>query len=127
MGQALSARLRCARAKSSLLRFVFLGIVRQGIRYEDLRGITRPGVRDSQVDELGERDFSLLAISSARDALPAATAFSPESPARSLEDHHLRGRLAIDRAHGVVPCREAHKMGGRLAVAGLLVSSRQPG
>jgi hypothetical protein len=43
---------------------------------------------------------------------------------RTNRDEGCKG---IDRAHGVVPCREAHKMGGRLAVAGLLVSSRQPG
>jgi hypothetical protein len=53
-------------------------IVGKRISYEHLRGITWAGIAVSQVDELGEPDLSFSAICSARAALPAATAFSPD-------------------------------------------------
>jgi hypothetical protein len=55
-----------------------LGVVGEHVGHEDRRGITRAGGLGFGGDEFGEGNFSLLAICSARAALPAATAFSPD-------------------------------------------------
>jgi hypothetical protein len=59
-------------------RSYFLGIIGEHVGHEDFSGITRAGAAGSQVEDFGERDFSLCAICRARAALPAAAAFGPD-------------------------------------------------
>lgn len=54
-------------------------LISEEIGYEDLRGITRPGMTLAGVNELGEGLLSLFAICHARAALAAATALCPEN------------------------------------------------
>ncbi|MET4273463.1 hypothetical protein ABIB68_001768 [Bradyrhizobium sp. F1.2.2] len=58
---------------------MFLCVISEDVSYEDLRGITRPGMPLAGVNELGEGLLSLFAICRARAALAAATAFCPDN------------------------------------------------
>jgi hypothetical protein len=85
---------------SSSLFAMLKSVISKHVRYEHLRGITGASVAVADVDELGERDLSLSAICSARAALPAATAFSPDDVVTAPLFEEAEPGAGVSTRHG---------------------------